>query len=256
MKKNNKFTGIVFLLFAAIACNMSVAKNKAINVLEPAGDRFAVLELFTSEGCSSCPAADAVLAKLSKEYKEKVLALEFHVDYWNRLGWTDSFSNAAFSRRQEKYAVLFHLNSIYTPQVIINGRHEMVGSDETNIRSNILQELKDTATQIITLQSKMLNEKSIGVSYNVDKTSNALLNIALIQLHGETAVKRGENGGHILQHTNIVRDFKTVHVNEQSQGSISLDVPKGLSAKDCKVIAYLQDANDLHVKAVTESLLQ
>src|SRR5437868_7104052 len=103
MKRINVIN-IIFLLPLLVACNMSIAKDdKTKNKAGTKQNSFAVLELFTSEGCSSCPPADAVMAKLSAEYKENVYALGFHVDYWNRLGWTDTFSNAAYSRRQERY---------------------------------------------------------------------------------------------------------------------------------------------------------
>ncbi|CAN5833878.1 hypothetical protein BH10BAC2_BH10BAC2_22110 [soil metagenome] len=256
MKSINIISRFCLLPFA-IACNMSIAKQNELPVQKQTSDSgFAVLELFTSEGCSSCPAADAVLEKLLEEYDGKVFALGFHVDYWDRLGWTDSFSSAAYSKRQEKYAVLFHLNSIYTPQVVINGKNEMVGSDGSNIKHTILKELQAAATQTITLQTKTVSEKNISVSYTINKTANAVLNIALVQLHAETAVKRGENGGRTLKHINVVRDFKTIQANELLEGRINLDIPEGLSARDCKVIAYLQDANDFHVKAGVEALLQ
>jgi hypothetical protein len=239
-----------------IACNFSIPKQ---NELEPVQETnhngFAVLELFTSEGCSSCPPADAVLAKLSEEYKGKVFVLGFHVDYWNRLGWTDTFSDAAYSKRQQNYVAQFHLNSIYTPQLIINGKEELVGSDERKARTILEKELEDAITQSIQLNAKQ-NGNSFNVSYELGKTSNDVLNIALLQLQAKTTVRNGENGGHVLSHVNIVRGFKTIETNTSSAGNINLDIPKNLLAKDCKVIAYLQDKNDLAVKAVAEVVIQ
>jgi hypothetical protein len=96
-----------------------------------------LIELFTSEGCSSCPPADRLLEKLAAENNDKVYVLSFHVDYWNYIGWKDPFSQARFSQRQRNYARQFSLESIYTPQMVVNGVAEFVGSDEQKLRAAI-----------------------------------------------------------------------------------------------------------------------
>jgi len=93
----------------------------------------AVVELFTSEGCSSCPPADRILSRLTAETQRdhrRIYTLSFHVDYWDRLGWRDPYSSSANSDRQRQYAELMKLQSVYTPQMIVNGRIEFVGSDQ------------------------------------------------------------------------------------------------------------------------------
>lgn len=215
-------------------------------------DGFVVVELFTSEGCSSCPPADAVAAKLSEEYKGKVFVLGFHVDYWDYLGWKDAFSNAAYSNRQTKYGNLFHLNSIYTPQVVINGEEEMVGSNESKIQAVIVNDLKEPASAAIQLEVTNTTGKNISIHYTIDKASNTNLNIALVQLHATSNVKRGENSGRTLQHVNVVRDFKTVDAKDL-QGNIQLTIPQDIPGKDCKIIAFLQNKNDLKITAATET---
>jgi hypothetical protein len=254
-----KSLGIIKIFIAIpmiIACNMSSANhNETANMKDTSNKSFAVLELFTSEGCSSCPPADAVLAKLSEEYKGNVYALGFHVDYWNRLGWIDSFSNADYSKRQGDYAKQFRLNSIYTPQLVINGKTELVGSDERKARTLLAKELENTVVQSIQLNAKQ-NESGITVSYDVDKGVNEVLNVALVQLQAKTNVKNGENGGHVLSHINIVRDFQTIEVDKSNSGNVTLNIPKGSVEKDCSVIAYLQDKTDLIIKGVTEVAIQ
>src|SRR4051812_28119465 len=96
----------------------------------------AVIELFTSEGCSSCPAADALVAKIAAENHPGVIFLSYHVDYWNRLGWQDVFSDARFTKRQAAYGDHFKLNSVYTPQIVVNGEKQFVGSDEHKLRES------------------------------------------------------------------------------------------------------------------------
>ncbi len=103
---------------------------------------FAVLELFTSEGCSSCPPADELLAKIQKESEGKsIYILAYHVDYWDRLGWKDMFSSADYSKRQTQYGQWLHKSSVYTPQLIVNGKAEFVGSSESAIREAIAAQL-------------------------------------------------------------------------------------------------------------------
>jgi hypothetical protein len=217
---------------------------------------FAVVELFTSEGCSSCPPADAVAAKLSQEYKDNVYLLGFHVDYWDRLGWKDAFSSAEYSKRQYHYGQIFHLNSVYTPQIIVNGKEEFVGSNQNRLRDAITQELKNSSTTNIQLTAKNTTNKIVTISYKVNTTSNTVLNIALIQLDAQSNVKRGENEGRTLHHVNVVREFKTINVSKDLKGNVDIILPEALSAKDCRVIAYLQKNDDWHVIAAAEADVQ
>lgn len=189
------------LLLSCIAPDKREAKVK--NEMEG----FAVIELFTSEGCSSCPPADKLLETINKEYAGKnVLTLSYHVDYWNKLGWKDEFSNAENTARQSYYANIFRLNSIYTPQAVVNGTTEFVGSDRSKMVNSIERSKKINKT--ITLNAFTDNNKVI-VDYKInDQSANENILIALIQKQATTDVKRGENGGRKLHHINIVRGFQ------------------------------------------------
>lgn len=239
------------------ACNLSFTntgiKNNASNSATEKQDGFAVVELFTSEGCSSCPSADAVVERVSEEYNGKVFVLGFHVDYWDNLGWRDAFSNASYSERQQQYAQLFHLNSVYTPQVIVNGKTEFVGSNENKLRSVINDELNKTPSSILAVDAKDNNNNTITVSYKTDKTSASKLQMALVQLHAETNVQRGENEGRVLHHINIVKELKTISIDGETHGVLQFDLPKDFTTKDFTIIAYLQDAADMRVIAAIES---
>ena len=105
--------------------------KKETPATKPVPTSFAIIELFTSEGCSSCPAADKTVAKLAQEFAGKVYILGFHVDYWNYLGWKDAFSDSKYSERQKEYAAVFKLDGVYTPQVVVNGSRELIGSKES-----------------------------------------------------------------------------------------------------------------------------
>jgi len=206
----------------------------------------AVVELFTSEGCSSCPPADEAVIDISNEYKSNVFIIGFHVDYWNSLGWKDAFSNASYTERQKQYAAVLGLNSIYTPQVIVNGRNEFVGSDKKRLHDAVNQELKKTTVSTIEIIAKKNHDNRVNVAYKIKPNSNDVLNIILVQLHTQTDVKKGENSGRQLHHINIARDLKTISaVNDR--GNIYLSIPDGLAAKDCQVIAYLQNKQSLEI---------
>jgi hypothetical protein len=222
--------------------------------LPPSG--FAVVELFTSEGCSSCPAAEKALAKLAADYPENVYVLAFHVDYWDRLGWKDIFSASEYTGRQREYAQLFKLASIYTPQAVVNGRHEFVGSDEGRLRSAVQEGLAAAASSRISLAAKEENGKKVKVSYNIDNPGKAGLEIALVQSQAASQVLRGENEGRKLEHVNVVREFQTLSLKSGNQGVAELKLPDGLQAKDCKIIAFLQTTADGTITKASQALIQ
>jgi hypothetical protein len=123
-----------------------------------------VVELFTSQGCSSCPPADRLLSRLKRDPRlaGAVIPLAFHVDYWNHLGWSDPFSSQLWSRRQDAYAGAFHSNRIYTPQVVINGRTECVGSDEAQVMRRIREALAAEPAGQVSLGAPVLSAAASG----------------------------------------------------------------------------------------------
>jgi hypothetical protein len=217
-----------------------------------AADGVAVVELFTSEGCSSCPPADDVLATLGAASRAKdagaaarrVYALAFHVDYWDGLGWRDRFSDPAFSERQRQYAKSFGSGRIYTPQMIISGATEFVGSDAVAAKRAIADAQSRPATVALKLSIEPAKSgNSYAVRYStsgVTPSSAALLNVALVERGLETAVKRGENGGRKLAHENVVRWFKTFELAGDERGATEVQVPDGVTRKNASVIAYVQ----------------
>ena len=216
MKKYNRvifFRAVLLLAIVGYACFNIFQRQKTAN--DPTNG-FALVELFTSEGCSSCPAADELAAVIDGEKNKNVYVLSFHVDYWNRLGWNDRFSNAAFTNRQEQYAAILKLESIYTPQLVVNGKTEFVGSDERKLRNTIQHELKNTSPAVIELSTGITGSNTLEVSCTTQNASNGILNIALVQKHAETSVKKGENAGKVMKHTNIVRDLKKIAGNRTS----------------------------------------
>ena len=157
------------------------------------------------------------------------------------MGWKDPFSQPEFDERQYNYGTQFQLNGVYTPQVVINGSAEMVGSKKAQIEKSINQVLAETSDFKLEL-SKILKDKKLIVNYKLDKTSeNMVLNLALVERDIETKVLRGENGGRTLKHDNVVRVFKTLKIASNTQGDIDFILDNDFKIKDCSVIGYLQN---------------
>ena len=137
------------------------------------------------------------------------------------------------------------LNSIYTPQVVVNGRTQMVGSDKDRLRQTIDDQLAHTTNPSIDATAQIKGASDIIVNYTLPDKNNATLCAALIQLQATTAVGKGENAGRQLHHANIVRDLVT---SRKTKGAVTLTVPAGLNAADCKIIVFLQDKETLQVE--------
>ncbi len=191
-----------------------------------------VIELFTSEGCSSCPAADKLVAEIQQNHTD-VLVLCYHVDYWNHLGWKDTYSSAKNTARQRYYTGIFKLDGAYTPQAVINGEQECVGSDKGTLLHAINNKAL-SATSDLRINA-IIKGKSIEVNCTAEKTDNNIV-VCLVQKQASTHVKNGENEGRILNHINLVRDFK-IATGKQ----ISFELPEGVDKSNIFVAALLQD---------------
>lgn len=205
---------------------------------------FALLELYTSEGCSSCPPADELLGKIQNELKDKnVYVLSYHVDYWDKQGWKDIFSNADFTKRQYDYAKYMEKDPIYTPQVIINGKIDYVGSQETSLRNGIKSALSKPVSTNLSLEASQ-NANSLSVNYNVESTSkNSRLLIAVVQKEAKSNVKRGENAHRVLSHYQIVRNLQSVNLNKAKKGTALVHLPENYNTQDFEIIGFVQDMN-------------
>lgn len=191
---------------ALLVRGISTKQSKGIEATSTNG--FALIELFTSEGCSSCPAAEAIVKKISGMHRDNLYVLSFHVDYWNRLGWIDKFSSPVYSARQRAYGLHFKLDGVYTPQVVVNGSYQMVGSNEAQLKQSVDTEIKNMVNKDIELSARLANSGTVAVNYKINAPVNTVLNIALVQGESQTNVKAGENEGRTLHHINIVRDLK------------------------------------------------
>lgn len=240
--------GVITLLIAAAFIDRRIAVQATPPPHGIAHQGFALLELFTSEGCSSCPAADKLLAQIRKTAGDKpIYVLAYHVDYWDHLGWKDLFSNPEYSKRQRQYSTWLSTEQIYTPQVVINGTTECVGSNESELNEKINQALNTPAVNSLSLHAKPQGQKVIVDYEAAGQTADSRLLIALVQTHALRKIQRGENGGRTLEHTSIVRDLHSFKV--EAHGRQELSLPEGFNPQDWEILGMLQRSKTGEVMA-------
>lgn len=213
--------------------------------------QLAVVELFTSQGCSSCPLADRLLQLIHEKTRppgENVLCLSFHVDYWNSLGWRDPYSSEQYSQRQHWYARQFQSGRIYTPQMVVNGTTEFVGSNGQAAAQAITAALTEGSQTGVELRATITaDQHEVIVTYEVSgKHDDCVLNIALVTPGVGNDVPRGENAGRQLTHTNVVRAFRVVELTSPS-GEVRLPIPAESEPEDHRIIAYVQRRSDSRI---------
>lgn len=176
-----------------------------------------LVELFTSEGCSSCPPADAVLQTLEQTQPVEgveVIPLSLHVDYWNDLGWADPYSDAAYSARQSDYSDAFGSNRVYTPQMIVDGRAEFVGSRADRARQAIAEAARTPKAVIVLEKSSANKSPAFGLNIKIDHMpavttgDTAEVWLAVTESGLASQVARGENSGRRLTHTAVTRTLQ------------------------------------------------
>jgi len=244
------FIAVISIALAVMACGFKKSPKPLQTKVNGNFEPVAVIELFTSQGCSSCPPADALLAQTITDAKtngKKILALSFHVDYWNRLGWADPFSSAAYSARQKNYVAHFGLDGAYTPQMVVNGSTEFVGSDKNLLTQSLAKALNTkTAFQFKTLTTSFAEGKPIKVDYAVEgDVAGTMINFVLVSLNETTVVKRGENGGQTLTNENVVRQLITKAAT--TSGEIEFSAAPVPAKNNTAVVAFIQEEKSLRI---------
>ena len=191
------------LALICLGVELGSARNLPAQSNSPRGP--AVVELYTSQGCSSCPPADALLGELSQ--MPNVLALAFHVDYWDSIGWRDHFALPAAVRRQQQYVETLGLSSAFTPQVVVDGRSSFVGSDKRRILAAIAEPLNTIPISVEVARGVL----TVSVPERRDRERYDVNLIAYLP-QADTNVERGENSGRTLREFNIVRQFRSLGV--------------------------------------------
>jgi hypothetical protein len=225
-----------------------------------------LIELFTSEGCSDCPPADALLQKLDRIQPVMgvdLIVLSEHVDYWNDIGWKDPYSSHKYSERQSAYGDKFGLSSVYTPQMVVDGVFQFVGSDEREAIRAIQRAAKTEKAQL-TLSSihfDATNKLSVHVESGPLSVStgekSANIFIAIADESDESHVTRGENAGRTLRHIAVLRDLIPVgQVNKNS--SFSRDITLNHDAgdrRDLRIVGIIQESSGGRILGVTSARL-
>ncbi|MEM8961277.1 MAG: DUF1223 domain-containing protein [Acidobacteriota bacterium] len=189
-----------------------------------------VLELFTSEGCSSCPPADRLLAQLADSDLD-VVTLAYHVTYWDYLGWQDRFADQAWDKRQEAYALTIADRRLYTPQVVVDGRWHTVGSDGQEVRDlfeRAAAEPKPVRLHVSTTANDNALEIALLAKTAQPLDGNVLLSLAVTENKLSTPVGRGENRGRELRHERVVHELIEVGVLAAGERTAKLETTVSL----------------------------
>jgi hypothetical protein len=217
-----------------------------------------LVELFTAEGCSSCPAADVLLEKMIESQPAtgaELVGLGEHVDYWDNLGWKDRFSSAKLTARQQGYAARFKTGEVYTPQMIVDGREAFVGNDLNAARRAI-----ETASALphgvihVAIETSAGNTLSVSVAAAqlppLTPGDHADLVVAIIEDHLRTEVKRGENQGRTLTHAAVVRTLQTIgEASGDAASRTRITLSSDWRRDSLKVVAFAQERGSRRVLA-------
>ncbi len=231
---------ILILAFASVALFVSAGDSKpAANATRTP----VVVELFTSEGCSSCPPADRLLLDLDRDQPvpgAEVIALGEHVDYWNQQGWFDRFSSAQYTQRQQEYAVRFHLDSPYTPQMVVDGRVEVVGNNLRKAQQAIADAAAQPQSAPVTLA---LSGDALQINVDGQGPSSGDVLLAITENGLSTSVKAGENGGRELRHPAVVRQLRVIGKLKDGHfsGKQSIKLQKDWKPENLKAVVFVQE---------------
>lgn len=257
---------VVFLAFAARRLGVTgsaAADTKDVSAASNTPDQSStpvLVELFTSEGCSSCPPADALLSRLGQTQPVRgaeIIALEEHVDYWDRQGWKDPFSSEAATARQTEYDHTFAGEEAYTPQMIVDGRAKFVGSSD----SDALRAIR-TASQAPKPAVQLSWEKDDTLTIHIEPLNNTVerdgqqvfLAVAENMLHSD--VKRGENAGRALEHNGVVRQLLPLGKIDAAPAGFSSSVAvhsvREWSRANLRAVVFVQERRSRHILAAAK----
>jgi hypothetical protein len=258
---------IAGLTLTALACRADAAAGSDLE-RAPQGAGPVVVELFTSQGCSSCPPADRLLTRLGEDPKldRRVFPLAFHVDYWNYIGWTDPFSSERWSERQRSYARSFGSSRVYTPQLVVDGRTECVGSEQNEVYQLIHQALSRPPLGRVDLRlAPGADPNQLRALADARLTADAPgpleLWVALYQKDLTTGVARGENAHRTLHNDYVVRRLVKAFGlgaagGSEGSGAVDLELEPSWPRNDLGVVAFLQDPSTRVIHGAARASLE
>jgi len=215
-----------------------------------------IVELFTSEGCSSCPPADALLKRFDEQQPisgAQIIVLSEHVDYWNHIGWKDPYSSKFFSDRQSAYSGNFGLATVYTPQMVVDGTAQFTGSESETAKQEIEKARSRQNVEVsisdVSFQSGVVRAR-VHADRLADSGRSAEVLVALALNHAESQVLRGENSGRHLSHAGVVRQLVKAGSVDQArafEGEVKLKLAQPGDAANLRVIAFVQQSGQKQI---------
>jgi len=237
MRSNLTICFAVIALYAGMECRAFAADSAPSTPV--------VVELFTSEGCSSCPPADALLKAMDSSQAVPgvhLIVMEEHVDYWDDQGWKDPFSSHEITRRQTDYTERLHVPEPYTPEMVVDGAYEFTGNDKMRA-VEALRKAVTLPTVSVRISSIAIENGQLRAHIETDSVpEKADVMVALVLDHAESEVLRGENGGHHLEHVAVLTNLTKAGKAEKGRG-FSKDISLGSKSlsQACRLITFLQE---------------
>ena len=263
MRKSSEIAAKAWLTLL-VACTLCVVASKAQTSAQNSGSKAigkpVIVELFTSEGCSDCPPAEALALKMENQVipGAEVIVLEEHVDYWNRYGWRDPFSSMEWTSRQQDYVSKLGNGNPYTPEMVVDGQSEFVGSDGRAAQQAIEKAARDAETNV-TITDASADPKgaeeakiSVGKLEGVAAGDVAEVWLAVTEDRLHASVTAGENAGHTLYHAAVLRSLRKIGVARANgdvafAGNVQVKFKSGWNRKDVHVVVFVQDKKSLKI---------
>ena len=220
-----------------------------------------LVELFSSEGCSSCPFADAFLKEmmvLADSNRIPVFFLDYHVDIWNKSGWVDRFSDSSFSRRQREYMVKTHQEALFTPMMFVNGEGALPGNAKKEIGQLVNKNMyAEPQTQLKTRAGYVAASNTLILNYEVlGKSDSCTLNLVLAYREIKSEITGGENKGQTLTHHHTVKDWKWYPIDPSKKGKVEMTLPTDVNLSDLILISFIQQNRTWKVYATDQLMFR
>ncbi len=260
------FAGFTLIFLSLAAMALVRPPSQAYSRTPQTARTPVVVALFTSEGCSSCPPADALLARMSQEQlaeNVQLIALEEHVDYWNDLGWADPFSSRDWTSRQYVYSGVLGNGNPYTPQMVVDGTVEFVGSHTQKARETILKAASKAKVPVMLVQSNANEPSKENFSVKVGKLEGttrgdaAEVWLAITETGLHSAVTRGENAGEDLHHAAVVRSMRKIGEAKADgetslAGDASVPLQKEWKRENLRAVLLVQEKKSRRILGAAE----
>jgi hypothetical protein len=235
-----------FLLVTAVTVPLFLATQNKPQASAASARNAVVVELFTSEGCSDCPPADDLLARLRQQPPAdgvEVITLGLHVDYWNHQGWTDRFSSAAYSERQRRYAETFRLADPYTPQMIVDGKWQFVGNNPPAAAQAIREAARRPEAAVIQIAG---GDNQFDITVKAPQQTFGEVMLAITEDNLTSKVTAGENNKRELRHAAVVRELRSLGTLRSGSfaASVPLKLKKDWKREDLRVVVFVQEPHN------------